>query len=103
MSHWHSAAMPRSVSPVFAGREKELQQLVSAFNEAATGMTRVCFLCAEAGGGKSRLARELAMRIRDRAQVIEGGCPALCDSNLPYAPFIGAVRQLLRSVGIEEI
>ena len=95
--------MPRSVSPVFAGREQELQQLVGAFNEAAAGMTRVCFLSAEAGGGKSRLARELAMRIRDRAQVIEGGCPALCDSNLPYAPFIGAVRQLLRSVGIEEI
>lgn len=66
-------------------------------------MTRVCFLGAEAGGGKSRLVRELATRIRNRAQVIEGGCPALCDSNLPYAPFIGAVRQLIRSVGIEEI
>jgi DNA-binding CsgD family transcriptional regulator len=91
------------VSPLFAGRETELAALAGAFETAAAGTPAAVLLGAEAGGGKSRLAAEFAARVRDRALVLAGGCVELTAAALPYAPFVGALRQLTRERGAADV
>jgi DNA-binding CsgD family transcriptional regulator len=91
------------VSPVFTGREVELTVLAGAFEAAAAGTPGTVLLGAEAGGGKSRLAREFAARVRDRAVVLAGGCVELSAAGLPYAPFAAALRELVRERGVAEV
>ena len=51
----------------------------------------------EAGIGKSRLIEEFAEEARaSGARVLIGGCLELGESGLPYAPFIEALRTLIR-------
>lgn len=91
------------MSPVFAGRGDELSVLTDAFMAAASGTPRIVLLGAEAGGGKSRLAAELAGRVTGRALVLTGGCVQLTAPGLPYAPFAAALRELVRERGAEEV
>jgi hypothetical protein len=59
MRRWHARAVTnRSVSPVFVGREAEIETLAGALGEAAAGRPQVVLVGAEAGGGKSRLVSE---------------------------------------------
>src|SRR6266567_5544424 len=75
MRRWHAGGViSRRVSPVFVGRETEIETLVGALDEAAGGMPGTVLLGAEAGGGKSRLVAEFTARVRDRATVVAGGC-----------------------------
>ena len=87
------------VSPVFAGREAELNVLVGAFENAASGLTGTVLVGAEAGGGKSRLVDEFTTRVAGRALVLAGGCVEVSAAGLPYAPFTAALRQLARERG----
>ena len=91
------------VSPEFAGREAELAVLADAFEAAAGGASGTVLLGAEAGGGKSRLAREFAARVGDRALVLAGGCVDMGTAGLPYAPFTAALRELVRARGAAEV
>jgi DNA-binding CsgD family transcriptional regulator len=88
-----------TVSPVFAGREDELALLMAAFDAAVAGTPGIVLVGGEAGGGKSRLAAELAARVRDRALVLTGGCVELSAAALPYAPFVAVLRELVRERG----
>jgi DNA-binding SARP family transcriptional activator len=59
------------------GREDELGVLEDAFERAARQRApQLVTVIGEPGIGKSRLARELATRLHDRATVLEGHCPA---------------------------
>ena len=86
-------------SPVFAGRDDELAALADAFEAAAGGTPRTVLVGGDAGSGKSRLAGEFSARVRDRALVLAGGCVDLGAASLPYAPFVAALRELVRGQG----
>jgi len=92
-----------TVSPVFAGRERELEVLAGAFTAAVGATPAFVLLGGEAGGGKSRLAAEFAARVSGRALLLTGGCVELSGPGLPYAPFAAAVRGLVRERGTEEV
>ena len=55
----------------------------------------------EAGVGKTRLVREFLERIEDQALCVAGTGIAQSESGLPYAPFTGAMRHLIRECGLE--
>jgi DNA-binding CsgD family transcriptional regulator/tetratricopeptide (TPR) repeat protein len=93
------AAMARVSSPVFVGRTTELDRLSQALERASDGRPSTRLVAGEAGIGKTRLVAEFVEQARARdAQVLIGDCLQLGETGLPYAPFVGALRQLLRSL-----
>ncbi|MBN9494927.1 serine/threonine-protein kinase PknK, partial [bacterium] len=93
--HTGSSANPldRLARGVFVGREKELERLRSAFDDAFTGRGSVVMLVGEPGIGKTRTAQELETYARVRgAQVLWGrnhegaGAPA-------FHPWVQVGRQ----------
>ncbi|MGH2446791.1 MAG: helix-turn-helix transcriptional regulator [Candidatus Limnocylindria bacterium] len=96
--------MGRVSSPDFIGRTSELERLCRALEQASDQRTATWLVAGEAGIGKTRLVGELATRARDvGAQVLVGHCLQLGDTGLPYAPFVGALRPLLRSTPPERL
>jgi hypothetical protein len=68
------AARSRRLDAPLVGRERELDALLAAWDEAAAGRgCRLVTLVGEPGVGKSRLARELVDRARG-ARVLSGRC-----------------------------
>ena len=93
------AAMPRVSSPVFVGRTDEMDRLCRALDEAAEHHPTVRLIAGEAGIGKTRLVAEFASRAAESgAHVLIGGCLEVGGTGLPYAPFIAALRPLLRRI-----
>ncbi|MEV6521705.1 AAA family ATPase [Longispora sp. NPDC051575] len=92
--------MPRRVSPLFVGRGNELGALAAAFDDAASGTPGAVLVSAEAGGGKSRLIREFAERVRTRALVLTGACVGMGEVGLAFAPFTAVLRELVRERGV---
>lgn len=95
--------MNRFVSSRFAGRAKELAVLASAFDEAISGVSGIVLIGGEAGGGKSRLVREFAAAVGERARILQGNCIEQSEAGLPYTPFVAALRTLERELGVAEI
>jgi len=89
----------RVSSPVLVGRSDQLAQLEAAGERAAGGKPAVALIAGEAGVGKSRLIGEFAARAhRSGARALIGGCVALDDGGLPWAPIVEALRGLVRSM-----
>ena len=87
----------RISSPVIVGRDSELEQLRAAVARGTAGDTPTAVISGEAGVGKSRLVAELAAaRAELGVSVVVGGCPAVVDTPLPYAPIVAAIEALLR-------
>ncbi len=106
----------RQVSPVYVGRGPELSKLRSLLASASDGEPAVVVVGGDAGIGKSRLIEEFvrpllgpdpmgsgAGRADDAGgtpvtdvRVLIGGCAELGDEGVAYAPFVAALRQLLR-------
>jgi DNA-binding CsgD family transcriptional regulator len=98
------AAMPRVSSPVFVGRTAELDRLCRALDEARERHPAVRLIAGEAGIGKTRLVAEFTGRARaGGAHVLSGGCLKVGATGLPYAPFVAALRPLLRSIGEDRL
>jgi len=98
------AAMPRVSSPVFVGRTAELDRLCRALDEAGERHPTVRLIAGEAGIGKTRLVAEFAGRAREsHAHVLIGGCLQVGGTGMPYAPFLAALRPMLRGVGAERL
>jgi len=98
------AAMPRVSSPVFVGRTAELDRLCRALDEAGERRPTVRLVAGEAGIGKTRLVAEFAGRARESgAHILVGGCLQVGGTGLPYAPFVAALRPLLRGVGEDRL
>ena len=80
-----SAPLPTILqNPPLVGRQKDLEKLASC--------PRPALIKGEAGSGKSRLARELALRLKGRV-VIEHSAPT---SRLPYAGVTRALEAALK-------
>lgn len=96
--------MPRVSSPVFVGRAAEIGRLTDALAHARAYRPAARLIAGEAGIGKTRLVSEFADQARAAgAQVLLGGCLQLGETGLPYTPFVGALRPLLRSLPPERL
>ena len=79
----------------FVGRERELEVLQRALNDARSQL-RVIDLLAEPGMGKSRLLHEFRRRLgKDSAFVLSGSCSP-DGQQTPFLPFIEVVRGSFR-------
>jgi DNA-binding CsgD family transcriptional regulator len=80
---------------VFVGRSSELEALERALAEVRAGNGATVLVAGEAGIGKTRLASELARRARDAGlDVLVGRSIDLVGTELPYQPFVDALRPL---------
>jgi predicted ATPase len=81
--------------PHVVGRARELEQLGLALDAAHAGSGATVLVAGEAGIGKTRLASELATRARDAGfEVLLGRAIDLVGTELPYQPFVDALRPL---------
>ncbi len=93
------APMARVSSPIFVGRGAELERLSDALALATDHRPATRLVGGDAGIGKTRLVSEFVAGARSSgAQVLIGDCLQLGETGLPYAPFVGALRPVLRSL-----
>ncbi|HEX7473495.1 MAG TPA: AAA family ATPase, partial [Candidatus Limnocylindrales bacterium] len=93
-----------AAAPAFVGRAVELERLEAIFARVASGTPAIALVGGEAGIGKTRLVAEFARRIRTRgARVLTGECLRIGDGGLPFAPFVAALRELVRGVQPAEL
>jgi DNA-binding CsgD family transcriptional regulator len=86
----------RISSPVIVGRDDELALLRATVERGREGEAETVLIGGEAGVGKSRLIGQLVAEAQPLGvRVIVGGCPALVDAPLPYAPVAAALERLL--------
>jgi DNA-binding CsgD family transcriptional regulator/tetratricopeptide (TPR) repeat protein len=80
---------------VFVGRGRELGELGRTLDAARAGSGVTVLVAGEAGIGKTRLASELASHARDAGfEVLLGRSIDLVGAELPYQPFVEALRPL---------
>jgi predicted ATPase len=92
-------------APVFVGRARELAELDAAFERVREGRPSAVLVGGEAGVGKSRLAAEFGSRARaaGAVRVLAGYCLDLGAEGLPFAPFTGMLRELVRELGADGV
>src|SRR4051812_40921434 len=94
----------RVTSPLFVGREAELEVLEVALADARAGRPSTVLVGGEAGVGKSRLVGELTSRARDDGGVsLFGHCVEVAEGELPYAPIVGALRALAVELSADQL
>jgi len=74
----------------FVGRERELRRLEEFPGRALAGHSQICFVCGEAGSGKTALMQQFAERAQgydERLVVAFGNCNAQSGAGDPYLPF----------------
>jgi DNA-binding CsgD family transcriptional regulator/tetratricopeptide (TPR) repeat protein len=99
-----NGAVRRVSSPTFVGRAEQLAGFDQALARAARGEPAAVLVAGESGVGKSRFIAECAERATAAgARVLTGDCVELGEGELPYAPIVGALRDLQREVGTEEL
>ena len=87
------------VSPVFIGRQDELASLAGLLERAEAKEPAFALIGGEAGIGKTRLTRELAVLADGRGCcVLTGQCVELGGEGLPLAPLVDALRTLARTL-----
>jgi DNA-binding CsgD family transcriptional regulator/tetratricopeptide (TPR) repeat protein len=87
--------MGTKASGIFVGRGRELGQLERALEASRAGSGTTGLVTGEAGIGKTRVASELAARARDAGfEVLVGRAIDLVGTELPYQPFVEALRPL---------
>ena len=87
-----SSAGAEQPAPLF-GRADELERLERALGRARSGAGSTALIAGEAGIGKTRLVSELAEHAGDAGfQVLVGRCIDLVGTELPYQPFVDALR-----------
>ncbi len=77
------------------GRERELDSLRRAWQDAGAGARRLVLLAGGPGIGKTRLAGELAREAHADGTVLYGGCQE--EALVSYEPFVEALRHYVRS------
>lgn len=78
------------------GRDDEVATMVAAFERAAAGQAEVIAIRGRAGIGKSALINELNKPLVRRRGFFAAGKADQFKRDIPYAPIIGALRDLLR-------
>ena len=96
--------MARVSSPIFVGRGAELERLSDALELATSHRPATRLVGGDAGIGKTRLVSEFVAGARaSGVHVLIGDCLQLGETSLPYAPFVGALRPLIRSLPRERL
>jgi DNA-binding CsgD family transcriptional regulator/tetratricopeptide (TPR) repeat protein len=94
----------RVSSPTFVGRAEQLAAFDESLAGAAARKPSLLLVSGESGVGKSRLVAEFASRTRAAGgRVLCGDCIELGDGELPYAPIVGALRDLIREIGPDRL
>jgi hypothetical protein len=75
-------------------RAEELAQILSAVDEVMTGEGRLVMLAGEPGAGKTRLAQEVTLAVRNRGFTIAAGSCFEPRQSVPYYPFLDALASL---------
>jgi DNA-binding CsgD family transcriptional regulator/tetratricopeptide (TPR) repeat protein len=90
---------------VFVGRTKELAALDAAWERVGQGQAATVLVGGEAGVGKSRLAEEFGARAlaAGAVRVLSGYCLDLSADGLPFAPFTGVLREVVRDLGADGV
>ncbi len=90
----------RTSSTAVVGRDNELSQLSAALKRARSGEAAAVLVGGEAGAGKTRLVEEFSARASTGGvRVLLGRCVELGEEGLPFAPFVAALREILRTDG----
>jgi class 3 adenylate cyclase len=91
-----AAARPGTIWGRFVGRREELEQLKEAFEDALSGRGALVMLVGEPGIGKTRLAEEFSVFARMRGAQVLVGHSYEGAVELPYSPFVEALRHYVR-------
>jgi class 3 adenylate cyclase/DNA-binding CsgD family transcriptional regulator len=92
----HPEAFIAAPADRFVGRQRELEVLQGAFEQACAGRGRIVMLAGEPGIGKTRTAQELAGHAAQReAAVLWGRCHEESGAP-PYWPWVQIIRASLR-------
>jgi class 3 adenylate cyclase/tetratricopeptide (TPR) repeat protein len=97
-----SAEVRRQVLPIggflgslpdgpLVGRESDLQEILTAVDTAAAGQGQTVLLAGEPGAGKTRLAQEVTLHLRNRGFLIAAGRSYEAEQSVPYYPFLEAL------------
>ena len=86
------------------GRDDEMSQMLQAIDAVVGGEGRLILLAGEPGAGKTRLAQEATLELRNRGFLVATGSCFEPRQSVPYYPFLdvlttlyGAVSSTLRS------
>ncbi len=87
-------ALLTDISPIFVGRDTELDRFQAVWDDDASGELRLVLLAGEPGVGKTRLAAEMASRAHQAGSTVLAG---RCDEDLPvpHQPFVEALRHFV--------
>ncbi|MEM9556017.1 MAG: AAA family ATPase [Acidobacteriota bacterium] len=94
----HDVPMRLRMPQRLFGRERELEQLLRAFDVAAEGGRSLALVAGYAGIGKSSLVSELRQPVIAQGGLFARGKFSHLGRHLPYAPWITAFRGLLDQV-----
>ena len=89
--------------PLLVGRQSQLDDLWSQFEQSTTGHLRVAFVAGEPGIGKTRLLREVSWRAEHAGAVVLWGGASEAESMPPYLPFLEALGQHIRATTPDEL
>lgn len=81
-------------SPI-VGREAELEGALAAVDVASAGTGQLLALAGEPGAGKTRLAQEVTLVLRNRGFIVAAGRCYEGEAGVPYYPFREALTTLL--------
>lgn len=79
------------------GREAERERLVAAIDAVGQRRPRAVLLAGEPGAGKTRLAQEIMLEVRNRGFVIGLGACLETRESVPYYPFLDALTGILEA------
>lgn len=75
-------------------RERELRRALGLAVAAHAGAGQMLLLVGEAGAGKTRLAQEMTLEVRNRGFLVAAGCCHEGERTVPYYPFCEALASL---------
>ncbi|MSQ15521.1 MAG: hypothetical protein EXR50_06630 [Dehalococcoidia bacterium] len=91
-----SCALDSMAGGVFVGRQKEMDELKAALEDALSGRGRLVTLVGEPGIGKTRTAQELATYAGLRGAQVLWGRSYEAQGVPPYWPWVQAIRSYVR-------
>ncbi len=91
------------VCPVLIGRETELEQMAAHLDAVARGNGRTVLVAGDAGVGKSAFVREAVAAGQRKGFSTLVGVTFDSDREVPYAPFVTAIRSAFRTSSIERL
>ncbi len=94
---------PIAPTATMVGRDADLAHVRVLFDRAGDGIPGAVLVEGEAGIGKSRLLREFAGGIADRADVHVGWCLDLGAARSPFGPLTAILRSIVARLGADRV